>query len=172
MRQVRGFTLIELMITIAVMSILLGVAVPSMLSMIERNSVIAESNELIAALLLARSEAIKTEHNAYFNISGDDGWISFVDLNDDGAEDTDAGERLIAHTVNNDNITVTANGEVASGVRFGSDGRAVWSSSGFTDSATDFIQLQRGGAPTRCIRFTITGRPWVDKDSSEGGGCS
>ncbi len=172
MRQVRGFTLIELMITIAVLAILLGVAVPSMLGMIERNSVVAESNELIAALLLTRSEAIKTEHNAHFSISGDNGWGSFVDLNDDGSEDVDDGERLIQHTVNNVNITVTANGVATSVVQFGSDGRAIWGGSGFTDSDTDFFKLERGDAPTRCIRFSLTGRPWVDKDSSEGGGCS
>ncbi|MCP3670505.1 MAG: prepilin-type N-terminal cleavage/methylation domain-containing protein [Gammaproteobacteria bacterium] len=170
MRQVWGFTLIELMITVLVLSLLLGVAVPSMMSMIENNSVVAESNELVASLLLARSEAVKTERDTHFSITGD-GWTSFVDLDDDGTEDVNDGESLVNHTVNNINITVTANGAAASVIRFGSDGRAIWGGGGFTDSATDFFRLQRGDAPTRCIRFSLSGRPWVDKDISEGGTC-
>lgn len=54
-----GFTIIELMITVAVASILLAIAVPSFNQMIVSGRLTAQSNEMIAAISLARSEAIK-----------------------------------------------------------------------------------------------------------------
>ncbi|MCP4450596.1 MAG: hypothetical protein GY809_03990, partial [Planctomycetes bacterium] len=138
--------------------------------MIERNSVVAESNELIAALLLTRSEAIKRETNTLL-ISTASGWNSFVDDDNDGVQD--AGEDVLtSHTVNNSNISLAANGDVSTGVGYGPTGRATNGSLTDDDGTTDYYKLERGDAPTRCIRFSLTGRPWVDKDSSEGGGCS
>lgn len=57
--RLSGFTLVELMITLFVASILLAVAVPSFNRMMVTSRVTAQSNELVAALNFARSEAIK-----------------------------------------------------------------------------------------------------------------
>lgn len=59
MKNLRGFTLIELMITVAVGTILLTMAVPSFNSLIRDNRLTTQANEFISALNLARSEAIK-----------------------------------------------------------------------------------------------------------------
>ncbi len=168
MRHIRGFTLIEMMITIVVLAILVAVAVPGMLGMMERNSVVAESNELIAALLLTRSEAIKREVSTVL-VSSASGWRVFVDTNGNGTEDS-GEEVLVIHTVNNSNVTLSANGAAASGIRYSSSGRVL--GGGFSGGSTDYFKLVRGSAPTRCVRFSLTGRPWVDKHTTEGGGCS
>ena len=55
----KGFTLIELMITIAVMSILLSLAIPSMRDFVTQNRLSGNVNEFLAATMLARSEAMK-----------------------------------------------------------------------------------------------------------------
>lgn len=53
-----GFSLLELMITITVAAILLAIAVPSFRDAIHRNEVSAASNNLLASLAYARTEAI------------------------------------------------------------------------------------------------------------------
>jgi type IV fimbrial biogenesis protein FimT len=55
----RGFTLIELLVTLAVAAILLTVAVPNFQMFVVRNRMAAQANELVGALSLARSEAVK-----------------------------------------------------------------------------------------------------------------
>lgn len=59
MKNPRGFTLIELIVTIAILAILLGLAAPSFRDLIENNRTATRTNDLVAALNFARSEAIK-----------------------------------------------------------------------------------------------------------------
>ena len=54
-----GVTLIELMISIAVLAILLSIAVPNFRTAIQNNRVATQGNELITAFQLARAEALK-----------------------------------------------------------------------------------------------------------------
>ncbi len=57
-RRSRGFSLLELMITITVMAILLAIALPSFRDVIHRNQVSSASNAILASVSYARSEAI------------------------------------------------------------------------------------------------------------------
>jgi len=56
----RGFTLIELMITVALAAILTALAAPSMTAMIRSNRIQTEASWLLNDLQFARSEAIRT----------------------------------------------------------------------------------------------------------------
>lgn len=58
--KAQGFTLVELMTAIAVLSILLSVALPSFENMLLSGRLRSYANELVASVYLARSEAIKT----------------------------------------------------------------------------------------------------------------
>ena len=91
-----GFTLIELMVTLAIAAILLTVGVPNFREFIERNRISSTTNMLVGALQLARSEAIKRGNNPVIlcksnsagtacNTSGDwkDGWLLYADKNAD-----------------------------------------------------------------------------------------
>ncbi|WP_194723885.1 GspH/FimT family pseudopilin [Noviherbaspirillum malthae] len=83
-----GFTLIELMVAVAVTAILLGIAVPSLLDVLLGSRLTAHANTLVASLQLARSEAIK--RNAVVTVcpsangtsctdgSWEQGWIVLV----------------------------------------------------------------------------------------------
>lgn len=59
-RLQRGVTLIELMVGIALVAILASIAVPSFDNMLRSNRVTMQTNSLLQAFSLARSEAVKT----------------------------------------------------------------------------------------------------------------
>ena len=59
MSSQKGFTVIELMISLGILAILATIAVPSFQSVIERNRVTAQANSILSAVQSARSEAVK-----------------------------------------------------------------------------------------------------------------
>lgn len=61
-----GFTLVELMVTLAVLAVLLGIAVPSFQNITNRNRLTAITNEMVAALQLARVEAVRRNARVTF----------------------------------------------------------------------------------------------------------
>ena len=93
-----GFTLIELLITITIAAIVLGIAIPSFSSIIASNRLTTSANELVTALNLARSEAVKRGQDVVVGktvINWEDGWQVFVDID----RDTPASD---ANTFNDD----------------------------------------------------------------------
>lgn len=58
-RRNAGFSLVELMVTVAVIAILAAVATPSLVSVVNNNRLAAQSNEMVASLQIARSEAVR-----------------------------------------------------------------------------------------------------------------
>ncbi len=58
-RRSHGFTLLELMVTVLVLGVLLGAGVPAFFETIRSNRATADTNELVTALSIARSEAVR-----------------------------------------------------------------------------------------------------------------
>ena len=54
-----GFTLVELMVTVAVIGILAVIAVPGMTALINNSRLNAQAEELVSSLQLARAEAVR-----------------------------------------------------------------------------------------------------------------
>ena len=59
MLRLRGFTLIELMVTVALLAVILGLAVPSFRTALQNNRITAQANDFLTAFQLGRSEALK-----------------------------------------------------------------------------------------------------------------
>lgn len=80
-KQNLGFTLVELMVALAVLAILITIALPSFTNMIQNNRSAALANSIVTALNVARSEAVKRNALVNVNSGGDwtNGWV--VQLN-------------------------------------------------------------------------------------------
>lgn len=130
-RPERAFSLHEALVTLAVVSTLTTIAVPSFQQIISKQRMTGAINSLITALHLARSEAIKRRDDAVLCPSIDgracinggsdwhDGYMLYIDHNNnrdiDGAEPviqifgTTHGLRLI-NTSNRDHVRYKSNG--------------------------------------------------------------
>lgn len=107
-RLVAGFTLLELMITVALVAVLLGLAIPSFQYVINVGRITSPANELLAGIQVARIESIRRGARTVVCRSDTPdaagaacstaagawgGWIAFVDTDNDGA--LDAGEAVL-----------------------------------------------------------------------------
>lgn len=107
MTRVKGFTLIELMVTIAVAAILIGIALPSFQTVSRNNAVRATTNDLISTINLARQQSLSMRTQVEVApIAGGwgNGWtISFAD--------NSAGED--AEFLPRDKVSITSSGDNA-----------------------------------------------------------
>jgi type IV fimbrial biogenesis protein FimT len=85
----RGVTLVELMVTLTVMSLVLALGVPAFSRLIASNRLASQTNELVGGLNLARSEAVRRaqsvalrSHAATQEYGG--GWAVFTDGDGNG----------------------------------------------------------------------------------------
>ena len=98
--NIQGFTLIELMVTVAIAGILMSVGLPSFNQTISNGRLTSNINKLVTAFNYARSEAVKRNQSVtVIKIGGGTGnwtggWKVFLDLNGNGAKD-DANDTLL-----------------------------------------------------------------------------
>jgi type IV fimbrial biogenesis protein FimT len=69
--KIKGFTLMELMITIGVLAVIISLAVPSFKETIERRHLEGAASSIHLGLQRAKSEAVKQNRNVAFDFSSD-----------------------------------------------------------------------------------------------------
>jgi type IV fimbrial biogenesis protein FimT len=100
MRKNSGFTLMELMTTIAIVAVLAAVAIPNMIGWLPDYRLRSGAADLLSALQLARLRAIKENTNVVVRFdTGSDEYQAFLDNGDGGGtagnETQDGTERVI-----------------------------------------------------------------------------
>jgi type IV fimbrial biogenesis protein FimT len=139
MRITKGFTLVELMVTIAVLAIFLSIAIPSFAEFIRANRAESQRAAIISSLGLARSEAIRRGGEARVSpLSGTNwsgGWRIWVDGNGNGAYNSGEAIKEFAAFVGGNTITSSV-----STIRFSSQGYQ----SGVTFGSTTTLAFRVG----------------------------
>lgn len=140
-----GFTLVELVVTIAIVGILASVAIPSFSSSIASTRARSVATELYMSLVKARSEAVK--RNTAVTISpAESGWNKGWKIYPTNAESKVLENHTIAAAV-----TITGPGSV----RYNSSGRT-------TGEVTFNISATMGAATAeRCVAISLSGLPTI-----------
>ncbi|WP_237068422.1 GspH/FimT family pseudopilin [Microbulbifer guangxiensis] len=96
MKNIRGFTLLELMIAIAIASILLTIGVPSFRDFFERQNLKGAAEQVYSRIQRARSEAITRKVEVGVNFSADGSEIWSYGLSDKNSGTCDTAETDIS----------------------------------------------------------------------------
>ncbi len=138
--SVLGFTLTELLVTIAIACILVSMAVPAFSSVIRSQRLTVAANTLLSSLAYARNEAIKRSGAVVVQSkAGSDhweqGWDIFTDqdgngqFNDDGdSQKCETGEDCLLKTA----LSLSANYTLRLTTASGSNQRVIYQASGLT----------------------------------------
>jgi type II secretion system protein H len=88
-----GFTLVELLIVIAIVAILAALTAPTFENMSRKMALTGAASELASGLQFARSEALRSGKALVFELKTDNSWRIFQDANSN--KTYDAGDTLL-----------------------------------------------------------------------------
>jgi type IV fimbrial biogenesis protein FimT len=181
-----GFTLIELIITLVIASVLLGIGVPNFRLFIQNSRITTQSNELIGAITSARSEAIKRNKTVVLCRSGnptaatptcaaggsftwETGWLVFQDANGDNIFTTAGGDTLLLshEPIAGDNTLRGNNAQVGDFIAFTRNGVTTLTAPAAADPPHHLKLCDtRGVGNARAIVLETTGRARIDRQST------
>ncbi len=167
----KGFTLIELLVTIAIAGIVATVGIPSFTQSIRSSRLTTNINELVTAVNLARSEAVKRNQSVSIIRTGanwEDGWDVITDADEDGTVDVGTDEILRTYGARPGGFTLRATSNIA--------GRLTYRSSGLSDKAGSFVLCDNSDAnnvpeanTSRLAIVNIVGRVRMGTDGDNDG---
>jgi type IV fimbrial biogenesis protein FimT len=182
MKQNRGFTVVELLIAVAILAILMGIAAPSLRTLRMNMLMTSQANDLMAALAVTRNEAIRrgvrmgictsTNGTSCTASQWQQGWIVFTDANGDGDIDAGTLPLVVQATIDGGNTLISTNhGSNAGGARFvgyGTPGTLAGTATPVTFDLCDSRTTATVGSAAsdrqgRRVSITSTGRAIVQR---------
>ncbi|MBG6075502.1 GspH/FimT family pseudopilin [Polaromonas sp. CG_9.11] len=174
-----GFTLIELMVTLAIGVILTMVAIPSMTTYKRNAELTSATNTLLSAINAARGEAMKRGMNAMVlpvdGTNWSSGWVVFVDTDRSQTYSNNIDSTILAQGSPASYITVTGNqtaGLASPYVLFDSSGYSKTKAGGFGALTLSLARNDVTGSlvyeQTRRIKIANTGRVRTCKQVNSG----
>ena len=174
MRRDSGFTLIELMIAVALVAILLATAVPALDDFTNDARQTGAINDFISSIHIARNTAITTNSRVTMCASAsganceaaswDSGWIVFADLNSNGS--LDAGETIASASAAADGLNIQS-GEFPAALMYRPNGRAM--TNALTGNSGEFTVCDfRGAEHAKVILVELSGRPRMSETKANG----
>lgn len=162
-----GFTLIELMITIAILAIVVTIAMPSFSTMVRNNGVTTVADDLFSSLQIARSESVNREVSmtvAQKSTGWQTGWDVFEDKDNNGVFNNGTDTMINAYTTTNSQVIVTPQGKVSTNttILYTPTGRTLQK----YDEVNDYFSVTVANATDitpRCVFLSTTGRPFVQR---------
>lgn len=146
MKTNRGFTLVEIMVTIGIIAILATIAVPNIVGWKTRQRFAAAVSEVHEAIKVARSAAIKDNATVVIQFQLPRGFRVFYDTDGDGNQD--AGEAtILSGSFGNDTSLATS----FPGHQLSFNGR------GMTSAVGAGITLTNTAYGSRVVQVTVTG---------------
>lgn len=154
------------MVTVAVATILLAVAVPSFQDVMRRNRLAAATNDFLSSVYYTRSEAIKEDKRAIMCASSDgsscggswnDGWIVVVDSNQNNSVDS-ADKLVLVREAPSSGVSIAGSDNVADSIAYMPTGRLRTSGDGTITIGVSSYD------PKKQIVISTTGRPGVKDD--------
>ncbi len=169
----RGFSLVELLVALAVLTLSMTFAVPALGSMVDSMRLTTLANRMLSELQMTRGEAIKRNGRAVLCKSADgascaatggweQGWISFHDANNNGLHDP--SETVVYREQSlPGGFRVTGNQNVARYVSYSPGGEARLLSGAFQAGTITLCHESAGPTEARQIVINAVGRPRVLK---------
>ncbi|UHQ54546.1 GspH/FimT family pseudopilin [Microbulbifer sp. YPW16] len=127
--QQQGMTLMELILTVAIMALLAAIAIPNFARQVEQYRTRSTTEEIMAAIQLARTSAVTQNQRATLRNRGSwqAGWQAFTDSNNNGQ--LDAGERELFSSGPVSGVRVSANQPLRNYISFIGTGEARYAGS-------------------------------------------
>lgn len=165
----RGFTLIELMVTVTLVAIALALGVPSFTTFQRNAELTSATNSLVAAINAARGEAMKRGMNAMVvpadGANWGSGWVVFVDKNRSQAYEVGTDVTILASDPPPAYLSVTGNGSTGDAtpyILYDASGYSKKKNGGFGAATFEIARTDVAGTgsltQTRRIKIASTGR--------------
>ncbi len=175
MRQInprlRGFTLVEMVTTLAVAGTVISAGVASLQALLNGNRLTTQANLLMHSIVLARSEAIKRNTRVTLAKVGEqwhDGWIGFVDTNANARLDK-GEELLLTQPALPSTLSLTGNLGVRDYISYTGQGRSQKVSGAFQAGRLMLCDQHGEATPAhaRAIIISSTGRPRISREKRD-----